>query len=473
VEILIEDKQQYRQEQDNLLKTMLDLRFFNPWRDLTKMKDDFSLRADANLELYITSTCNQKCEYCYLVKYPKLYPKEYNKPEIILKNMRILFNYIVANRFNIPTLDLYSGEIWGMPFGWKILDTIYEYVSGGMMIGSIMLTTNCSFIDNPEAFQRIQQYIDKFNMINCPIIISISVDGKVVDDFSRPRNNKDHTYTDEFYDKLYAFAKHNNFLFHPMVAPQNVALWIENYKWWQAQNKKYGLDDSNLMTLEVRNDGWTDENIEDYCKFLRFLMDEFFEKSCHKSPRLFGNAVVGARITDGDPQIGGYIPWAIGVCDTFAGCTIPNHLTVRLGDLAICPCHRQAYDEYLYGYFITNNDRIVDIKAVNPLMAVKILMGNILTSSPLCDTCEFNYCCLKGCFGSQLETEKDPFFPIENVCKFFKAKYTCIFDWYREHDIIKYFQTWIPNEPQSVMVGEILRINDILEAKKNGMGTTV
>jgi len=39
---------------------------------------------------------------------------------------------------------------------------------------------------------------------------------------------------------------------------------------------------------------------------------------------------------------------------------------VRLGDLAICPCHRQAYDEYLYGHFVVENNRITGIKANNP-----------------------------------------------------------------------------------------------------------
>ena len=454
---------------------MLDLRFFNPWRHLTRFKDERSLYPDTKLELYITSTCNQKCEYCYLVKYPKLYPKEFNKPEIILKNMKILFNYILANRMDIPCLDLYSGEIWGNQFGWTVLDTIYDYVIHGMGVQSLMLTTNCSFIEKPEAFQRIQQYVDKFRAINCPLIISISVDGKIIDEFSRPRNDKS-GYTDEFYDKLFAFAKHNNFLFHPMVAPNNVKYWVENYQWWEKQNKKFGLDpfNSNVMTLEVRNDGWTDENIEDYCKFLKYLMDEFYEKRCYKDPRLFGNAIIGQRQAENDPRIGGYVPWCIGPADSFTGCTVCNHLTVRLGDLAICPCHRQAYDEYLYGYFNVEDNHITGVRAVNPQMAIKILMSNVLYTTPLCDQCEFNYCCLKGCHGSQLETEKDPFFQIGNICKFFKAKYNFIFDWYREHGIIKYLQSWTPGEPGAQNVREILMINDILEGqKKDGMGTTV
>ena len=85
-------------------------------------KVNFTLQT---LELYITSTCNQSCEYCYLCKYPDLYPAEYNKPELIKKNLKILLDYLIVNKCQIPILDLFSGEIWHNQYGWDILEIIY------------------------------------------------------------------------------------------------------------------------------------------------------------------------------------------------------------------------------------------------------------------------------------------------------------------------------------------------------------
>ena len=65
--LLKEEKQQFDKEQDELLKAVLNERFFYPWQD--DGEGETSLRNDANLEIYITNACNQNCEYCYLTKY--------------------------------------------------------------------------------------------------------------------------------------------------------------------------------------------------------------------------------------------------------------------------------------------------------------------------------------------------------------------------------------------------------------------
>lgn len=464
--------EQTQKEQNKLLKTILDYRYFNPWKHLTQFQDDRSLIKDSSLELYITSTCNQKCEYCYLQKYPKLYPAEYNKPDIILHNLDILLKYLTVNGIHLPLLDLYSGEIWHTQFGLDVLEMIYQYVSDkGLMADRVFITSNCSFVTNPVMLQKIQQYINKFNSIGCPLGFSISVDGKIVDDYSRPRNDANNKYTDEFYELLGAFAQTNNFYFHPMVASINVKHWKENYKWWIEYLKKFGFQKEAIMMLEVRNNDWTDESIQDYCDFLDFLIEDFLNDECKGDIKTLARTIVNMRTQKDDPTVYGYIPWMLGETDSFPGCTVANHMCVRLGDLAICPCHRQAYNEYLYGYFKVENDEIVDIEAVNTAMAIQILMGNLLTCYPLCSSCDFNYCCLHGCLGSQIEVNKDPFFPIENVCKFFKAKYSHLFKYYREHGIIKEWQSYSANELASQKLMALLRLNDKLEAQENGVGT--
>lgn len=470
MEMLHDSKQQYQKEQDHLLQTILDLRFFNPWRHVDAFVNEKSLRVDANLELYITSTCDQHCEYCYLRKYPQLYPAEFNKPELILDNLEKICRWITVNKFDIPVLDLYSGDIWGTSFGWDVLDIIYKYLVQGMQIGHIMIASNCGFVDNMESMQTIQQYIYQFQDIGCPIVFSISVDGKIIDEKSRPKNVKQ--YTDNFYEILGAFAIKNNYLFHPMISPHNVKYWKENYDWWKEYLHYYNYDMDAIMTLEVRDSDWTEESIKDYCELLKYMADDFFHTKCHDDSEALTSAIVGSEPKFPEATLGGYIPWCIGFVDTFTGCSIANHLTIRVGDLAICPCHRTAYDQYLYGYLNIENNNITTVKAVNPSMAIKILMSNILTTSPKCDSCPIQTCCLRGCYGSQIESVHDPFFPSENVCSFFKEKYKSILHYYRDRGVIDILkQQYSAEHPCGARAALILQLNDVLEEIENGMGS--
>ena len=51
----------------------------------------------------------------------------------------------------------------------------------------------------------------------------------------------------------------------------------------------------------------------------------------------------------------------------YPGCTINRALIVRMGDLAIVPCHRTSYDQFLLGHFNVENDvKITDNVPVKP-----------------------------------------------------------------------------------------------------------
>ena len=105
--LLKEDKNQFQKEQNALLKTMLDARYFNPWRT-SRNANSKSLWNDANLEIFITNTCNQHCEYCYLVKYGDLYPGDVS-PDHLLKNLRIVYQNIIDKNFHIPKIEFFTG----------------------------------------------------------------------------------------------------------------------------------------------------------------------------------------------------------------------------------------------------------------------------------------------------------------------------------------------------------------------------
>lgn len=440
--LLKEEKQQFDKEQDELLKVVLNERFFYPWQD--DGEGETSLRNDANLEIYITNACNQKCEYCYLTKYEGLYPSDQRSPAHLLKNLQILYDFILEHNYHIPKVEFFSGEIWHTQFGLDVLDLTEKYIEKGMRVDWFLIASNCSFIFDKVQTQRIQHYINRFRELGSDLCFSASVDGKVIEQMERPSNNGA-IRTDEYYEDLFAFCKHNGYGFHPMVASQSVKYWIENHKWWEEQFKKWDMDIFNLMMLEVRNADWTDESIKAYCDFMDYLIDKYLNDRCHGDKILFANCLAHIRNQQGI-ELGGYVPWAFPETDTFAGCTVATDLTVRVGDLAICPCHRTAYNKYLYGKFVVENDKIVDIEANNPQMAIKILMTNFETCINGCDKCEFNQYCLKGCYGSQLETMGDPFIPIPNVCKFFKAKNGHLLQKYKEMGIIDYLKTVTPYE---------------------------
>lgn len=423
-----EDKNQYQKEHNELLTFLLNERFFKPWSNHYENELEYtrSLSPDTRLELYLTSTCNQNCEYCYLVKYEELYPKEYNNPELIKQNLRLIFEWIMDNNFHISDLDFFTGEIWHSQFGLDVLDILLEYLSYGMNVTGVMIPSNCSFILNEIQTCELERRIKKAKKYGCEILFSISVDGAIIEEKMRPLNNKINK-TEEFYERLFLFAKHNNFLFHPMVAAKSSKDWIENYKWWQKKYKEYDMDIGNIMMLEVRNNDWTQECIDDYNEFMKFLIDNDIKNFCNGNLEKFVDSIIGF-----DNSHHGYVPYIPTECDTFAGCTVCDTLTIRVGDLAIAPCHRTSYGKFLYGHFIVKNNKIIDIEANNIFMATRVLMANNNVATLGCDTCIYNTCCLKGCFGSQYEQNNDPFIPIPGVCNFFKQKWRSIINYYNE-----------------------------------------
>lgn len=100
---------QFQKEQNELLEYMIKNVYFNRF-DKTKNNNKTQI---PGIEFYVTSICNQKCSYCYLVKYgDKLYPKEIRDKDTIIRNMERVFEYLLAQGITyVPRVDLFSGEI--------------------------------------------------------------------------------------------------------------------------------------------------------------------------------------------------------------------------------------------------------------------------------------------------------------------------------------------------------------------------
>lgn len=460
--MLDKTKQQFQKEQDQLLQTILDLRFFLPWKD--KDVDMTSLQLDSHLEIFITNECNKRCKYCYLWKNKGLYPQDKLDHKLLLNNLKLLYDWILENNFCIPEINFFTGEIWQSQFGLDILDLTLNYIKNGMNIGYWMIPSNCSFINDDIQAAKIQNYIDDFYRYNSPLIFSISVDGAPIEADIRPNLNKI-VFDNDYYDKLFSFAKHNDFCFHPMVSAKTVHKWIETHKWWEEQLKKYDCYSiDKLMLLEVRNDDWTEETIKEYNKFIEYLLDKYLHEVCHDDIPTLTKHLFSIR--DDSGNLDGYIPFCPAETDTFIGCTQATDLTIRLGDLAICPCHRMSYDKYIYGYLNVENNKITNIIANNPQIAVKILMANFNLCSFGCDSCIYNKYCLKGCHGMQCETMGDPFIPNPTVCKFFKAKYSSLIEKYKKLGVIEYLKTITKYEKDYEIVKNFLTLVENYE--KNG-----
>ena len=425
---------QYQKEQNAILEHFI---FDNIY---SKMKSKPSRRDRIlGLELFITSTCNKKCTYCYLQKHEdKLYPPEIRNIDTILSNLKILLNHLSNyNDGKFNKLDLFSGEIWGTKLSKDIFDILIEY-SPKVHFDAIIIPSNCSFIRNDEQTDLIKEYIEKFKNIETRLVFSCSSDGLIIDSTTRPYNTADTMDLSEFYQKLWAFAEEYDFCFHPMVDAHTIDQWSDNLQWWIDECEKRGhslLD--KVMTLEVRNpNSWNDETITSYLKFLkqiteytinlfdkdlvRFLKETFELRPFHDSPL--------KRCT--------YFPWGVR-SSTRASCSITQSLCIRLGDLMICPCHRLAYPKLNYGKYIVNdNEEIVGIEANN----IPNLISHYITGSGgylKCDSCVFSKYCIKGCQGAQFEDSKESLYPIQSVCELEKAKILYVL-----HNILALVETY-------------------------------
>jgi len=431
----------YQDENNELLEGVLS-NFYNYWRRENHIDENNAF--DKNfpmLEFFVTPVCNQACEYCYVIKHGnELYPKDIRNKDTILKNLDIYLNFCLENNFTIPRLDLFSGEIWGMEFGTQVLSMILDYMKKGLIIKSMMIPSNCSFIVEEKSKAAMQYFLDRFEEFHCRFIISASIDGKFVEETARPFKGAGNTARlkdDDYYKNIFEFCFRNNLGFHPMIAASDVDKWIENYDWWHEQIKKYadnydGKEWFNrIMFLEVRNDEWGDEAIINYLKFLKHAIDKDYNTFWKDDPIKFFHLVLcGSKLIkyNGKHSVHRedvlnthYSIYSVNTSGPQLGCSVPHSLCVRLGDLTIMPCHRTGYDKFNYGKYNVEDGKITGVTANNPYLANRIFTQT-QKGSFKCDSCP-NHFCIKGCYGAQFESTGDLFYPCKSVCELFTAKF--------------------------------------------------
>ena len=450
-----EFKSAFHKDEYKLLNTYLHCNFvdinFTPFKIGRVLK---------TLEIIVTPECNQQCEYCYLHQHGHdSYPMDIRADkETTLNNIRMLMDYMIyEKKWVFQEYELFAGDLFTTGYFFDIMDLLYPYfeyiykkapelfhreMGGNGLL--ITIPTNLRFIEDDEITQKVLDIYDKFQKLNITINFSWSHDGKYCSD-----QREGFDLTDEHYEKAFKFLDKTGGGIHPMMSPEGTKYAIQNHKWWQEMFKRYmpgrlKIDETHPFHLEVRNDGWTDESISNYLKYLKYRLTEYFNLCNNEIDK------VAYSIFNGDGKMAGTIKKAEHDLDIFhvivdpyyltddsMTCMLQKSLIVRASDLAIVPCHRLTYHQFIGGWFIPNEDRsaIVDIEPnnVGQLIMTKSFRTDL---APVCATCWNKHNCLKGCLGAQFEWSGEMYLPILSVCKFQKAKTSFIIKMFAETGIL-------------------------------------
>lgn len=399
----------YNQENDTLVESFFKRTFHRNWK-LPFKEGNPNFKC---IEFFINATCNLSCKYCYIARYgDKLYPPEISSSEQILKNLDIVIDWIIENKYK-QRVEFFSGEPMVQDVCLKVLETLIDRFSHVEIRPEIIVVpTNYSFLLEPEKEARVRKILEASRKTKVPICLSGSIDGKMCE-VNRPFKIKGVDGRDgAFYDKAFSIAKEYRFKFHPMLYSENIEKWKDNWLWFQAMLEKYKLPFNSIYLLEVRNIEWSQKQITDFEEFLTFLIHWTFKHlGCNKA------RYINFLFDDGYNILRSmYSTVGRGL-----GCSIQGVFMLRLGDLAWAPCHRTSYPSKIYAHMKVVNNKIVGFRANNPemLMAVYTMDAK---NQPYCEQCLIRTMCSLGCLGSQLEEMGDMFIPIPTVCQMEHAK---------------------------------------------------
>jgi len=401
------------------------------------------------IEIMLSPVCNLSCKYCYIHRHrDKLYPESLRDRTTILKNLKILLNWLTENEYN-PRLDLFSGDPLTIELGLEALEIIvdhYRDVAPELRPEYITIPSNFSFLLDDELVNRIETLMLDYQQIGMRILLSASLDGPILENDTRPftlyeslkssgkqthiqmlsessltpfRSAKDANKArdDEFYEKAFSFAeKHKGCVgFHPMIYSVGIDKWKDNFLWYQSMFRKYNIRWSSLYLLEVRNTEWTISQAKEFRDLMKFLVRWQWEVIYRKDTKqfidnIFNNGEV-LNITRSP-----FERTSRGI-----GCSFQTMLYIRMGDLAIVPCHRTSYDHLVYGKFKTHNNRIVGFESNNVEAMIQGITFNT-NNLPFCQTCLIKNSCHGGCLGAQFEETGSMYVPIPTVCRLEHAK---------------------------------------------------
>ena len=441
----------YQQENDALVTSMLERTFFKAW----KTKDPRLLNFQG-VEFILNYKCNLACKYCYVHRYgDKLYPPElYADEDKLLNNLEMVLDWFLANNY-APKIELFSGEALVQDIGHKALNMILDKL-GGQIETNIVIPTNYTFLLSPTLTEKVEALLTRSREVGLPISLSASFDGKHCEE-NRPfrsGNRQEDPRDDAYYDRCFAFAKKWSFGFHPMIYSEKIRNWKDNFLWFQEMLKKHDIPWYNIYLLEVRNPEWSTQQTKDFADFIQFLIKWSFNK-CNGDISEFLHFIFNNRGFN-------ILSSALSTIGRGIGCSFQSQFMLRLGDLALVPCHRTSYEPFVLAHLNVEDDKITgEVTARNPEFAVFKHAFSAKTF-PYCETCLIKSMCSFGCLGAQLETTGDLFTPIPTVCRLQHIKIMSMITTYRELNILEPILSRI-NPEKEYAIRKMVELNESKE----------
>ena len=422
-----------KKENDQIIQNFLNRTFFAGWKPENKGKNKYANYS--KLEVQINAACDLKCKYCYYAKYKKdLYPADISKHSLILKNLDMLLMWLKENNL-YPQFEIFSGEPFFQNIGFEVLEKLIDWQNKNECRSPIVIPTNYSFIFDEDKIERLEKLFEKSKE---RIFLSCSVDGKYCDE-NRPFIDGK-IRDDKYYDRMFEFAKKHCFGFHPMIYSEKIESWKDNWLWFQENFEKYDIPFGHIYILEVRNAEWSAKQIQEFYKFIRFIVNWTWNHvKGFVDPEKFPIYVFDKKLFN---IFSMFTTVARGL-----GCSMQSTTQLRLGDLTTSVCHRTSYKQHNTWKFVTDGEKITDIEAINYNLAIAAASFDS-KNSPYCNYCSIRELCSGQCLGSMFETNGDPFIPIPTVCALEHAKVAGMLDELKELGLSPHFYNWIGSTKQ-------------------------
>ena len=424
-----------QEERNKYLSELLNELIFDPWR--RGESDQHSLEFQVNYD------CNQSCKYCYVNRHgDDLYPQDIRTKDDVIKNTKILLNWIEDEGLQIDTWQIFSGSLFSQEVGHQVVELMYEKLSktkkNKIKPDTITIPTNMTFVVDDQTRKRVEEYINKFANIGVKLHLSESVEGKYMKS-NRPirrelpqgENIGEHLFDidEKDFDKVFKFAKKYGYGFHPMIYSDGIEKWKKNFMWFQDMFDKYDMPHNNIFLLEVRNQEWSDQDVQEFREFVTFVHEWVYQNIAKGDKGKFlelikeGNTInmiyglIGSTKHKGMP------------------CSIQNDLQVRLGDLHFGPCHRTSYKGFEFGKFKNDGHTITGVEAINAEMAMAIY-GLDHETFQGCQTCPIRPICNKTCLGANIEDTGEIFSPNPKSCQLGFGKVLGALDFYKNNNML-------------------------------------
>ena len=328
-----------------------------------------SLKNNPNIELLFNATkCNTIEQNIELLD-----------SNIFLDNLQLLLNYLIQNNLKIlnwslkTSCNLFLNNIYD-----QIIQLFNTYFININEIGTINYHT--SFLTN-EILNKENQYNN--------IILNFYYTIYFNNDINLELLNK---------------IDHLEIIINPDYINSCLTQYITLVNYLQ----KYKI----LLDINIKTDycnNWTTDQILQYLQFLEYLLQ--IEISCNNNIEEICSHIF----------IKNNSPVSLYYFDKYKSnvlnCSIGNALSINCKNLTLPVCCGLQHQIFTGGQFIIQNNKIIDIKALDGIHGY---LNQKLTNhfyQLKCVACEDKYFCPKGCHSLQFDFNVEPYFPVAQICQ--------------------------------------------------------